>query len=169
MNDWPDAGALEASLQGAVAAAEECGLGAMLLGEFGADRAEGVDGAGGLASAVGAAAGLTKAPEEAAAKGGAISLGCWDGSQTELQRLREGGHSGLVLKDACNGDVAWGARTKSPSLAAQALTKLIKASLSKGNTAVWGGAGGTAMGESGGQSMESYFNRDNQPGKNKIF
>ena len=84
--------------------AEQSGLDTILLPEFGADGDEGAEGAGELASRVGAAAGLTKDAED---KGG-IALGCWDGSSEDLGRLREAGHKGLVLKNACYGDVAWG-------------------------------------------------------------
>ena len=157
--DYDSDGALEEALQSSIAAAEEAGLGAILLGEFGADGDEGVDGASGLASRFGAAAGLTKSAEE-----DGVALGCWDGSEQELQRLRGAGFAGLVLKNACQGDIAWGSRTKQPSLAAQALTKLIKAALSKGDKSIWGGAGGVNE-ASGEGSMESYFNRDNQPGR----
>ena len=152
--DWPDAAALEEALKSTIATAEESGLGTILLAEFGADRDEGLEGSGGLASRVGAAAALTKAGEE----GGAVALGCWDGSQKELERLRAAGFGGLILKNACDGDVARGARIKSPSLAATAVSNLVKAALSKGSKSVWAGAGSTSGGGKS-QSMESYFDR----------
>ena len=103
-DDWPEEAALEGTLKEAVAAAEQSGLDTILLPEFGADGAEGASGAGELASRVGAVAGLTKEAEDEAG----IALGCWDGSSEDLGRLREAGHKGLVLKNACLGDVAWG-------------------------------------------------------------
>ena len=161
--DWEDAAALEEALRTIVAAAEEAGLGALLLGEFGADGAEGTDGAGGLASRVGAAAGIAKRGDEEGDGGSGVALGCWDGSQNELQRLRESGFAGLVLKDACNGDIAHGAKIKSPSLAAQAVSFLVKAALSKGSKTIWAGAGITGGGQSDSEkSAASYF--DNRGG-----
>jgi len=158
LRDWAEADELEAALKGAVAAAEETGLGALLLGEFGADGAEGDEGAAMLTSRVGAAAGLAKGggADCAAQVDGAVTLGCWDGSDAALASLRDAGFSGLVLKDACDGDVARGARIKSPSLAAQSVTKLVKMALSKGSTSVWAGAG-TTSGGGGEASMDSYF------------
>mmetsp|Transcript_45959 Transcript_45959/g.75973 ORF Transcript_45959/g.75973 Transcript_45959/m.75973 type:complete len:297 (-) Transcript_45959:173-1063(-) len=161
--DWPDEAALEAALCSAVAAAEQSGLGALLLGEFGADGDEGAAGAvGALASRVGASAALAKQcvePEKTeSGKEGALALGCWDGSAKALERLRGAGFSGLVLKNACDGDISRGARMKSPSLAAQAVTKLVKAALSKGSQTVWAGAGSTSGGESSSASLDSYFN-----------
>jgi len=157
LGDYKESADLEAAMRGAVAAAEESGLTAILLGEFGADGDEGAAGASTLASSVGAAAALAER-DATTDDGGALALSCWDGTEKELQRLREEGFAGLVLKNACNGDVGYGATTKSPSLAAQAVTKLVKAALSKGSS-VWGGAGTTTGGESSGGSMEAYFNR----------
>ena len=137
----------------------------MLLAEFGADRAEGAEGAGELAARVGATAGLvaSSADGPGEAVDGAYTLGCWHGTQDELQQLRTAGYGGLILKNACNGDVAFGSRTKQPSLAAQGVTFLIKAALSKGDKTVWGGAGGTGMAATGKNEIQSYFNRDDQP------
>ena len=165
--DWEDAAALEEALQGVVATAEDVGLGVILLPEFGANGDEGMAGAGGLASRVGAAAGLATAPEKDE-DGEKMAFGCWDGSSDALQRLREEGFGGLVLKNACGGDVAWGSKTKQPSLAALQLAKVIKASQSKGSTTIWAGAGSTGSGGGGGQTMEGYFNRDNQPSGKRI-
>lgn len=162
--DWTEEGALEEALQAAVGTAESSGLGAVLLAEFGADGDEGAEGAVALASSVGAAAGLGKGTKEEGEDCGALALGCWDGSMDGLKQLRESGYEALVLKNSCRGNVAWGAKTKSPSLAALALTKLIKAALSKGSNTIWGGAGGQFI-ESQGPTMESYLNRDDQPGK----
>ena len=111
-----------------------------------------------MASRVGAAAGLTITPETGEV-GEKLAFGCWDGEPEALQRMRDDGFRGLLLKNACRGDVAWGSKTKQPSLAALALTRLIKASQSKGSTAVWGGA--SAMGGSGGmKGAASYASRD---------
>ena len=143
---WEDASALEDALQRSVAAAKEMGLGAILLPEFERNGDEGMAGAGGLASRVGAAAGLATAPE----KDEKMAFGCWDGSSDALQRLREEGFGGLVLKNACGGDVGWGSKTKQPSLAALQLARLIKASQSKGSTTIWAGAG--SAGSGGGQA-----------------
>ena len=151
--DWSEEGSLEDALQGVITAAQKSGLDTILLAEFGANGAEGADGSSELASRVGAAAGLTKAAEA----GGAPAIGCWDGSDEELQRLRDAGFGGLILKNACRGDVAFGAKIKSPSLAAQAVTRLVKKALSKDGKAIWGGAGGVA--EAKGESMDAYFNR----------
>ena len=115
-------------------------------------------GGGRLSLHVGAAAGLAKSPE-AGEEGEKLAFGCWDGEPDALQRLRDEGFKGLLLKNACRGDVAWGSKTKQPSLAAMQLTRLVKASQSKGSTAVWGGAGITG-GSSGGQSTAAYASRD---------
>lgn len=153
--DWQaDEGALEETLQRTVAAANEAGLGAILLPEFGAEGDDGMAGAGALASRVGAAAGLTTSAE-AGEEGEKLAYGCWDGTPEALQRLRDEGFRGLLLKNACGGDVAWGSKVKQPSLAATALTRLIKASQSKGSTAIWAGAGSTGGGGDG-QRTASY-------------
>lgn len=138
--DWQAASALEDMLQHTVAAANQIGLGAILLPEFGTNGDEGVVGGGRLSLHVGAAAGLAKSPE-AGGEGENLAFGCWDGEPDALQRLRDEGFKGLLLKNACRGDLAWGSKTKQPSLAAMQLTRLVKASQSKGSTAVWGGAG----------------------------
>jgi len=154
--DWPEKAALEESLRKAVAAAEESRLDAILLGEFGANRAEGVEGAAGMASGVGAAAALTKSSED-----GAPVLGCWDGSEDELQRLRDAGFGGLIVKNACKGDVSLGAHLKLPSPAALRVTKLVKAALSKGDKSIWGGAGGVGIAGDGGDpfnAADKYYN-----------
>lgn len=148
-DDWPDASALEEELQRAIAAANEAGLGAILLPEFGANGAEGAVGGGGLAARVGAAAGLAKTAE-AGEDGEKRAFGCWDGEPEALQTLRDEGFQRLLLKNACRGDVAWGSKNKIPSLAALHLTRLIKASQSKGSTAIWGGASSGASGGGGG-------------------
>lgn len=160
--EWQDESALEELLQQTVATANELGLGAILLPGFGSANAddEGTMGGGGLASRVGAAAGLSQTPETAE-DGEALAFGCWDGEPEALQRLRDDGFRGLLLKNACRGDVAWGCKMKSPSYAAQALTRLVKASQSKGNTAVWGGAA-SATGGGGGQSAAAYARKDVQ-------
>ena len=41
----------------------------------------------------------TRRIEQRAAYGGALTLGCWDGSQSELDRLRGAGFKALVLKN----------------------------------------------------------------------
>ena len=145
-------------LQHTVAAANQIGLGAILLPEFGTNGDEGVVGGGRLSLHVGAAAGLAKSPE-AGGEGENLAFGCWDGEPDALQRLRDEGFKGLLLKNACRGDLAWGSKTKQPSLAAMQLTRLVKASQSKGSTAVWGGAGFTG-GSSCGQSTAAYASRD---------
>jgi hypothetical protein len=106
--DWPSVDLLEEALRAAVAAAEELGLASILLPEFGADGGEGAEGVGGLASRVGAAAGLAKGAA-AASEGDAVVLGCWGGGDDELQQLRGDGFRALILKDACGGDVGAGA------------------------------------------------------------
>jgi len=156
--DWQDNEALEQMLQRTVAVAEETGLGVILLPEFGANGEEGVIGGGGLAARVGAAAGLAK-DAETDDEGEKMAFGCWNGDCDALQRLRDNGFQGLLLKNACGGDMAWGSKIKQPSLAALALTRLIKASQSKGSTAVWAGAGVTG-GSGGGQSTAAYASRD---------
>ena len=123
--DYPDAAALEAALQRAVAAAEASSLTTILLGEFGADGAEGVAGAAAMASSVGAAAALTKGNEQ----GGAPAFGCWRGSEDELQRLRTSGVDGLIIKNACRGDVGRGAHLKLPSPAAVLVTRQVRREL----------------------------------------
>jgi len=155
--DYPEAGALEDALKQAVTAAEASSLDTILLGEFGAHGAEGVVGAGAMATSIGAAAALTKAGED----DGAPVLGCWDGSEPELQRLREAGFGGIILKNSCRGDVARGAHLKLPSPAALLITKLVKAALSKGSKTIWAGAGG--VGITGGQgdaqvAADKYYN-----------
>jgi len=155
--DWPDAGALEEALQKVIATSEESSLPAILLGEFGADGAEGVTGATTLASSVGAVAALTKGGED----GGAPAIGCWDGSERGLQRLRSAGIGGLIVKNACRGNVAQGAHLKLPSPAALLVTKLVKAALSKGDKTIWAGAGGVGMTGDGGDAQataDKYFN-----------
>lgn len=152
--DWPEEAGLEDTLKGVVANAEEAGLAAILLPEFGANGEEGLDGASSVGERVGAVAALTKGAQE---EQGAVALGCWDGTDMSLQKLRGAGVGGLVLKNACGGDVGFGAHIKSPSLAAQALTKLIKKALSKDGKAIWGGAGGVSEGKS--DAMGSYFDR----------
>ena len=167
MGDYPEASDLEEALSSAISGAEENGLATVLLGEFGADGDEGANGAGEMAAKVGAAGGLAK---EVSDEG--VSLGCWDGTDGGLAKLREAGFKGIVLKDACRGDVSKGARTTSPSLAAQAITRQVKAALSKGSTKIWAGAGSTANmdgGGGGGGSMEDYFNRNTNPFQNKGF
>jgi hypothetical protein len=159
--DYADGSELEEALRGAVAAAAESGLEVVLLGEFGANGDEGCEGAGSLAQSLGAAAGLAKDPVPIK-KGEALSLGCWNGTPDDLQRLRDAGFmGGLVLKNACNGNVGLGANLKSPSPAAQLVTRRVKAALSKGNKAVWGGAGSVKQGDSSGGATdwESYFDR----------
>jgi hypothetical protein len=145
-----------------------CAVDTLLLPEFGADGDEGAAGAAALAARVGATAGLTKFSSDGPNEDGAIALGCWDGSAEDLEQLRGAGFGGLVLKNACNGDIAWGSRTKHPSLAANAVTGLIKASLSKGDKKVWGGAGGTGALASGKNEIASYYNRDDQPPRRRL-
>lgn len=157
--DFEEGEELEGKLRSAVSAVEERGLGAILLGEFGADGAEGTAGAGALAERVGAAAGLSRDGED----GSALALGCWTGESDQLQDLRAKGVAGLVLKDACNGNVAAGSRIKFPSLAAQGVSKLVKAALSKGSTSVWAGAGSTSGGVGGGGSIADYYSRSGDP------
>lgn len=159
LGDWPEAAALEEALTTAVAAAEQAELATVLLGEFGADGAEGApEGASDLASRVGAAAALLKdAPDSSP---NSAALGCWDGTPDALERLKAAGFSGLILKDACRGNVALGARVKSPSIAAQLVTRAVKAALSKGSKTVWGGAGRVSEGgSSSGGSLDDYFNQ----------
>jgi len=156
-SDWPDDQSLTSALKKIVAAAEESKLAAVLLGGFGADGAEGVAGASAMASNVGAAAALTTEREE----GGAPVVGCWDGSENGLQRLREAGFEGLIIKNACRGDVARGAHLKLPSPAALLVTKLVKTALSKGSKTVWAGAGGVGIVGDGGDeqlSADKYYN-----------
>eukprot|EP00900_Chrysochromulina_parva_P001184 jgi/Chrpa1/11066/Chrysochromulina_OHIO_Genome00011922-RA len=156
--DYPDATELEAALQRAVAAAEASSLTTILLGEFGADGDEGVAGASAMASSVGAAAALTKGNEQ----GGAPAFGCWRGSEDELQRLRACGVDGLIIKNACRGDVGRGAHLKLPSPAAVLVTKQVKAALSKGSKSVWAGAGGVGLASDGGdvtRRADDYFNK----------
>jgi hypothetical protein len=74
-----------------------------------------------MASSVGAAAALTKGNEQ----GGAPAFGCWRGSEDELQRLRASGVDGLIIKNACRGDVGRGAHLKLPSPAAVLVTKQV--------------------------------------------
>ncbi len=148
--DWPDEGALEAELARVVADADAAGLAAILLPEFGTLGEEGAEGASGLAERVGAAAALMKAAGD-----GAPALGCWNGSDQDLLRLRSAGLGGLIVKDACRGDIGFGSATKSPSLAAQAVGMLVKKALSKKNDAIWGGAGGVSEGKE--QALDSYF------------
>ena len=62
---------------------------------------------------------------------------------------------GVVIKDACRGDIGFGSVTKSPSLAARAVTTQVKRALSKKNDAIWGGAGGVSEGKE--QALDSYF------------
>jgi len=156
--EWGDAGGLEEALKQAVAAAEASSLAAILLGEFGAAAGpEGVVGGSDLAARVGAGAALTRGGEE----GGAPALGCWDGSEEGLQRLREAGIGGVVVKNACRGDLGRGAHLKSPSPAATLVTKLVKAALSKGSKKIWAGAGGTGLASDGGDpqlAADRYYN-----------
>ena len=156
-SDWPEAEALEEALKGATAAAKEAGLDTLLLAQFGAGGVEGADSAAEVGARVGATVALAKQGAAEGAEGGAALLGSWDGTEEELERLRAAGLAGLVLKNACRGDVGKGARTSSPSLAAMAVTKQVKMALSKAGTSVWGGAGGVAGPKE--QSMDSYFQR----------
>jgi len=156
-SDWPEAEALEEALKGATAAAEEAGLDSLLLAQFGAGGVEGSDSAAEVAARVGATAALAKEGAAEGAEGGAALLGSWDGTDEELQRLRAAGFAGLILKNACRGDVGRGARTSSPSIAAMGVTKQVKTALSKAGTAVWGGAGG--MTEAKTPGMSDYFER----------
>ena len=165
LNDYPEVADLDEALQAAIGTAEQSGLSTLLLGEFGADGSEGTDGAAAQAQRVGALAGLARSVDEASEKGGAVALGCWDGSSDSLQRLRAASFSGLVLKNACQGDISWGAKIKHPSLAALSLTKLVKAAMSKGDSKIWGGAGGVGVASTGpmeSAAADAYFNRDNQ-------
>ena len=155
-SDWPETAALEEALRTATAAADEAKLDSIILPQFGAGGVEGADGAADLASRVGAAAALGKEPE---AEDGAFVLGSWDGSPDELERLRGAGFSGLILKNACRGDIARGARTTSPSIAAKGVAMQVKAALSKSGKSVWGGAGTTELMDGKAQSMDDYFNR----------
>lgn len=155
-SDWPEQAALEEALQRATAAAERAGLDTILLPQFGAGGVEGADEAAELAAKMGSAAALAKEGETG--KDGAVALGSWDGSKEELERLREAGLEGVVLKNACRGDVSRGARTSSPSIAAQFVTRQVKAALSKKNIDVWGGAGSTDFTVKE-PSMDDYFNR----------
>ena len=160
-SDWPEETALEEALAGAMAAADEHGLGTLLLGEFGADNAEGVEGAGGLASRLGAAAGLAKSSEESSK----LAFGCWNGSPDRLAQLRADGFKGLILKDACRGDLARGSRLNSPSLAARSVSGMVKAALSKGSTSVWAGAasGGGGSGTTVEEGFADYYGRSGDP------
>ena len=91
-----------------------------------------------------------------------VSLGCWDGSPVELQRLRDAGFNGVIVKDICRGNIGAGARVKSPSIAAQMVTRATKNAKASGNTKIWGGAGGGGfVSEATGADpdMETYFNR----------
>merc|ERR1711879_164436 len=87
-----------------------------------------------------------------------FTLGCWDGSDAELQRLRTAGFGGLLLKDACGGDVGRGAGQSSPSLAAQRVSVLLRAALSKGSRK-WSGSMFGSEKKSDGQSLDTYFDR----------
>ena len=155
-SDWPESAPLEEALKGATAAAEKAGLDTLLLAQFGAGGEEGADGAAEVAARVGASAALAKEGGEGG-EGSATLLGSWDGTDEELQRLRAAGFDGLVLKNACRGDVGRGARTSSPSIAAMGVTKQVKTALSKAGTSVWGGAGGVS--EAKGAGMADYFER----------
>jgi len=161
-SDWPEASALAEALQTATNAADDANIDAILLPQFGAGGVEGAEGAAGLASRVGAAAVLGKElGEEPEGEGGAdgpIVLGSWDGSDEELQRLRGAGFNGLVLKNACRGDLSRGARTSSPSIAAKGVTMQVKTALSKSGKAVWGGAGSMEFLNGKPVSMGDYFN-----------
>ena len=156
-SDWPEAEALEEALKGATAAAEEVGLDSLLLAQFGAGGVEGSDSAAEVAARVGATAALAKEGGAEGTEGGATLLGSWDGTDEELQRLREAGFAGMILKNACRGDVGRGARTSSPSIAAMGVTKQVKTALSKAGTSVWGGAGGVTQAKTA--SMGDYFER----------
>jgi len=161
--DWPEADALEEALQAAIASASESGLASVLLAEFGADGAEGLPGAGGLASRVGAAAGLVRLGCTPEADASAIELGCWHGGDKDLTWLRDAGFGALVIKDACGGNMALGARESSPSLAAQRVTALVKRTQSKssrtfGGTAMFGSTASLDAAPSEG-SLDSYFDR----------
>ena len=110
--DWPETGALEEALRSAVATAEQSGMSAVLLADklasyplprltegLASEKSEatGVDAdaaaaTGGLASRVGADAGLVATAAEYEG-GDALPLGCWDGSDSELDRLRDAGFS----------------------------------------------------------------------------
>lgn len=155
-SDWPEADALEEALKGATAAAEGGGLDSLLLAQFGAGGVEGSDSAAEVAARVGATAALAKEGGDGE-EGSAALLGSWDGTDEELQRLRAAGFSGLILKNACRGDVGRGARTSSPSIAAMGVTQQVKTALSKAGTSVWGGAGGIS--EAKGPGMDDYFQR----------
>ena len=158
--DFPEAEALEETMRNVVTAAEASGLATILLGEFGADGGEGAEGADQLAAQVGAAAALTKSAADESA--GAVAVGCWDGSDEGLQRLRERGFKCIILKDSCLGDVANGSNLSKPSLSAQMVTRLVKAAMSKASSK-WGGSmfgvsGGVGSGDKG-ESMGDYFNQ----------
>jgi hypothetical protein len=103
--DWSEPGSVEDALITAIAAANDNGLESVMLGEFGADGSEGVDGAASMAARVGAAAALTTSVEE----DGTPALGCWNGTPEEKQRLQDAGFEGLLLKNACRGNMALGA------------------------------------------------------------
>ena len=117
--DWPDAGALEEALRSAISTTKQSGMSAILLadalasypltrlteglasekGEAASADADAAAAAGGLASRVGADAGLVATAAEGEG-GDALPLGCWDGSDAELDRLRDAGFGAPHLRRA---------------------------------------------------------------------
>jgi len=105
VREWGEADELERRLRQTVEAAHELGLGAVLLGER--EEAAEWDEVAWRVGAVGAVVGAprTMGGEEE----GVVAIGCWDGSDEELQRLRASGFGALLLEDACGGEVERGA------------------------------------------------------------
>ena len=96
--------ALTRMLSAVIGAAEDSGLTPVLLPGGESEAGDSDDLAVGRAAAV-----LADSPRAVpAAEEGTVSLGCWDGSEEELKRLRDAGFRALLLEDACGGDVACG-------------------------------------------------------------
>lgn len=109
-DDWSDTNALETALSHAVDAACQAGLVAIMLGESSMGAIEHVaTEQQNIRLGVGAVAALVESPSSPEdGDSSTVALGCWDGSDEELQRLRSAGFRALLLEDACLADVASG-------------------------------------------------------------
>ena len=99
-------------LDSLVAGADAAGMGTLVIaGDAAAQRA-----AVGAGTSVVAISGWSATDDESAATDGVtLEAGRWDGTDEELQRLRDAGFAALLLDDPCRGDVAGGLRRASPS------------------------------------------------------